>query len=65
MAETIGFAKMRRTPASKIERVMKRVAEFPRLSAVSFGFLAPTACPMQTVVPIAKPTIMTVNMCMI
>ena len=43
---------------------MNKVTEFPTVFAISSLCLAPTARPIMTVDPIARPTIMTVSMCM-
>lgn len=42
---------------------MKRVAVLPMQAADLVRFLAPTACPMVTVEPMASPTIITVSIC--
>ena len=41
-----------------------RVTVFPIQEATDFRSPAPTACPMETVEPMASPTIITVSMCM-
>ena len=47
----------------KIAIMMKSVIVFPITFETFLESLAPTACPISTVPPIARPTIITVNMC--
>lgn len=63
MAETIGWTKRSKRTVSATEAAINSVTVFPISCAAPFRSPAPTACPMLTVVPIARPTIMTVSMC--
>lgn len=63
MAETIGWTKRSKRTVSATETAINSVTVFPISCAAPFRSPAPTACPMLTVVPIARPTIMTVSMC--
>lgn len=63
MAETIGWTKRSKRTVSATETAINSVTGFPISCAAPFRSPAPTACPMLTVVPIARPTIMTVSMC--
>ena len=64
MTETIGRTRSSKSTVSAAETAINSVAVFPISCAARFRSPAPTACPMQTVVPIASPTIMTVSICM-
>ncbi len=46
------------------DTIRNSVMVLPMVSAASSACLAPVACPIRTVAPIAKPTAITVSMCM-
>ena len=63
MIFTMGFTSPNRTAASTTDPSIKSVTVLPMTFAASRLFFAPMARPMLTVVPIARPTNMTVIMC--
>ena len=63
MIETIGFTRNTNTKVSTIETSINKITVFPIVLDAFCLLFAPTACPMETVTPIARPTIMTVSMC--
>ena len=62
--ETIGEQKNKRLAVKSIEAVPKRRMLFPAIREMLKKFFAPKALPIRTVVPMAKPTIITVKKCM-
>ena len=63
MTETMGRTRSSKSAVSASETAMKSVTVLPMSSAVRRRSPAPTAWPTLTVVPMARPTIITVSMC--
>ena len=63
MSRTIGSTRPTSAAASTTEPTIKRVTVLPMTFAACFLSPAPTDRPMQTVVPIATPTNITVIIC--
>ena len=63
MTRTIGRTSSSSPAISSTDRLMNSVAVLPMERAARFSRPPPTACPMDTVEPIARPTIITVSMC--
>lgn len=64
ITETMGSTSSTSAAVSTTETSMNSVTVFPTQADMRFLSPAPTARPIDTVVPIASPTIMTVSMCM-
>ena len=64
MTLTIGRTSRTRTAVMAADTSMNSVTVLPTQAETRFLSLAPTARPMDTVVPMARPTIMTVSICM-
>ena len=64
MRAVMGLTRRSNPAVSANERAVKRVMEFPVAAEARARFPPPTACAMETVVPMARPTSMTVSMCM-
>ena len=63
MTLTMPFTEKNKTIVNTIESIINNVTVFPVSAAALFLSLAPIACPILTVAPIARPTIITVSMC--
>ena len=63
MKETTGFTKISNMPVKIREIIINRVTVFPIFSEILFLSFLPTACPIETVEPIASPTSITVIRC--
>ena len=61
--DTIAFTERNKTTVKTTDSTINKVAVFPVSIAALFLSLAPMACPMFTVAPIARPTIITVSIC--
>ena len=64
MMETMEPERASSTAVSTRDKAIKRVTVLPMLEAAIFRSDAPTAWAMDTVEPMARPTIMTVSICM-
>ena len=65
MAFTMGSMHKVSNTAAATERLKNKVTVFPIVTSTCFSFFAPVSWPMETVVPIASPTIITVIICII
>ena len=63
MTDTIGRTSSTSAAVSTSESAIKSVTVLPTSSAARRRSPAPTACPMLTVAPMARPTIITVSIC--
>lgn len=64
IASTTGFTRTSSAPAAATDSVKNSVTVFPTVSDASLSCFAPAACPVAIVDPMARPTIMTVIICM-
>ena len=60
---TIGRTRMSKSAASPTDSAINSVTVLPTASDAFFRSPPPTACPMVTVVPMARPTSITVSIC--
>lgn len=63
MTETIGLTRRSSTAVRATDTPKKSVTVLPTHFEALLRSLPPTACPTLTVVPIARPTIITVSIC--
>ena len=63
MIETMGFTSTSNITVKIRESSMNKVTVLPIFVEALFLSFAPTDCPIETVAPIARPTIITVNIC--
>ena len=64
ITDTMGFTQSSSAAISTRDKTINRVTVLPMLRAAFLVLFPPTACPMDTVEPMASPTIITVSMCM-
>lgn len=62
---TIESVRTNKTAAATKESIKKRLKEFPVTAEIFLLSFAPSDCPTMTVVPMARPTIITVTICII
>lgn len=65
ITDTMGLMHRVRITADNTERLKNKTTVFPIAANIRFSFFAPASWPMETVVPMASPTIITVIICMI